>query len=110
MTDDSRPVQSRFEDQPAPVSWWDEVHPQRTGTIARCAICCIDTGLVLLRKGGDKQALSWNRLPPLCECCAEQVTAILAARCRPGGRWDGMPRDLAIESAVLHVQRHSDQD
>ena len=110
MTDQSQPAQGRFESTPAPGSWWNEVHLHRTGIAARCATCGIDTGLVLRRKGGEKQALSWNELLPLCECCAEQVTAILATRCRPGGRWDGMPPDLAVESAVMHVQRHRDQD
>ena len=110
MTDDSTAGQDRFESTPALVSWWGEVHLQRTGTTARCAICDRDTGLVLLWKGGDSPTVHWHELVPLCERCADQVNAILATRCRPGGRWDGMPRDLAIESAVLHVQRHSDQD
>jgi hypothetical protein len=109
MTDHSQPAQGRFESTPAPGSWWNEVHRQQTGITARCATCDIDTRLVLFWKGGDSPADSRHELP-LCERCADQVNAILATRCRPGGRWDGMPRDLAIESAVLHVQPHSDQD
>ena len=109
MTDDSAASEDRFESTPALVIWWGEVHLQRTGTIARCAICDLDAWLVLLWKGGGAPAVHWRELVPLCERCADRVTAILATRCRPGGRWDGMPRDLAVESAVLYVQRHGDQ-
>lgn len=108
MTHQNQPAQRRIETTPAPGSWWNQVHLQRTGITARCATCDVDTDRLLFWKGGDSPAVSRQEMP-LCERCADQVNAILASRCRPGGRWDGMPRDLAVESAVLHVQRHRDQ-
>ncbi len=85
------------------LSWWDGVNQDRSGNNARCATCDIDTDLVLIWKGEAGQVIYWHDLVALCRRCGQLVDQVLADRGSPGGRWYGMPRSLAVESAVLHV-------
>ncbi|WP_154674214.1 hypothetical protein [Nakamurella lactea] len=83
--------------------WWRAQWDMRNADPPACQICDMPDDLVMVRRTPAGPPMIYEDVIALCQRCATRTLQLVAERSLPGSRWAGMPREIAIDTAVYEL-------